>query len=347
MELKLNLDEAGLKVKVRVDCLDDLWYLKQTISCGSHVSSWGYRKPDQREELIRPETSGRKRMYLTITVTSTEFHPFTDNLRIKGEIVEGPTDVKGHHTFTVEPGSTIELLSDEISVDDMGLLKEAEERSAEPRFIGVSLDDEEATLFRSRDYGLEAVGTIRAESGGKKGGGGSWDGYYDEIVEALIPSAGEGTPIVIVGPGFFKEVLAKRIRSTIGEGAEVHVISASTGGITGVREALEGTDDLHDVIERSRLVMESRMLARFMGCIGRGEGATYGERQVEKALEMGAVETLLITESVFRTDKGKTLLGAAQATGADRMLISSSHDPGRMFEKMGGIGAILRFEIDG
>ena len=60
---------------------------------------------------------------------------------------------------------------------------------------------------------------------------------------------------------------------------------------------------------------------------------------------MGAVETLLITDEVFRDGPGRELMSAASQIGSKVMVISSVHDQGSMFQKMGGIGALLRFEL--
>ena len=345
----LKEEEDGTRLKVRVDSMSDLWYLYQILSRGSFVGGITWRKTESRTDMIRPDTSTRKKVYLEIEVEDVEFQPFTDNLRIKGRIVKAPQDISGYHTFNVDPGTVLDIRKDPMPDVDRDLLDEARRNSTRPSFRIISLDDEEATLIKMLDYGMEQVATIKVGGGGKRyGGGGRWSGYYDEIIRAYGPVADNDVPLVLIGPGFFKEALMKEFRKQLLEDApRMIAIPASAAGMAGVREVLSKGDELHDIISRSRVAQEASLLNRFMEMVGKGKGAAYGPGEVRSALDIGAVEVLIISDTVFRTDIGKELLSMAPLIGAKTMVISSLHDNGRMFDRMGGVGALLRYEVEG
>ncbi len=345
----LGEEENGTRLKVRVDSMNDLWYLYQILSPGTSVGGITWRKSESRTDMIRPDAPARKKVYLVVKVEDVEFQPFTDNLRIKGRIVEAPQDISGYHTFNVDPGTVIDIRKDPMLEGDRDLINEARRNSSKPSFVIISLDDEEATLIRMLDYGMEQVATIKAGGGGKRyGGGGKWSRYYDDIIKAYMPVANSEVPLVLIGPGFFKEALMAEFRKQMLEGApRMIAIPASSAGMAGVREVLVKGEELHDVVSRSRVAQEASLLNRFMEMVGKGKGAAYGLGEVRSALDLGAVEMLIISDTVFRTDAGKKLLSKAPLIGAKTMVVSSLHDGGKMFDRMGGVGALLRYELEG
>ena len=327
--------------------MDDLWYLYQLIRPGSIVGSHAYRKLETKEDKVRPDNQPRVKVYLKIEVSSAEFHPFTDDLRVGGEIISGPDDISGHHTFNLEPGKTIDLELPSITREERSFLKDSLSSTARSKAMAISLDDESAQIFRIRDYGVEQIASIRTTGGGKQyGGSGNWDNYYREIAETLSHNLSDGVPLILIGPGFFKESLSRTLRESLDiDPSSIHIISASSGGLRGLNEAFSKGDGLSTALKDLRYQKETSIVNRLMEAVGKGKGATYGDKEVSKALEMGAVETLLITETIFREEMGRALLSLCTQMGSKEMIISTSHEAGRMLDKIGGIAAILRYEI--
>jgi protein pelota len=339
-------DDKGI-YRIRVDSIDDLWYLHQAVAPGQLVGGHTFRKLEAKEDQVRADSQPRIKVYLRIDVEDCEFHPFTDILRVSGRIVDGPQDISGHHTFNVDKGTVLDITLPEPSQEIMGILEEAGKVAESAPAIAVSLDDETAELFRMRDYGLESIGRIRAKGGGKwTGQAGGWGPYYEEISELVKQNISEDTIVLISGPGFFKESLAKLLRQEIGlEGSRLHLMQSSSGGVTGLREALGKGGSANKVVEKLRFVQENELLEDLMSRIGKGKGAAYGIEEVSKALEMGAVEVLLVSERIFREGPGKELMKRSSVMGSRCMVISTSHEMGDMLDKMGGVGALLRFEL--
>ncbi|MGA1792810.1 MAG: mRNA surveillance protein pelota [Thermoplasmatota archaeon] len=343
----LERNDDRKQFKVRIDSLDDLWYLHQALSKGTIAGSYTYRKLEAKEDQIRADAQPRIRVYLRISVEGCEFHPFTDVLRVKGEVLEGPHEISGHHTFNVDVGTVLDLDLAEDDHEAVSMLEEAEKGELGTLALAVSIDDETADLFRLRDYGMERIGTVRAAGGGKWAGkGGGWEGYYRETADLVSQNIGEEHILIVAGPGFFKESLAKVLREDgVVDHSRIHVLHSSSGGAAGLREALTRGESLGSALKDLRFVRENELLEELMARIGRGKGAAYGSNEVRKALSMGAVEVLLISERLFREGTGRELMGAASETGARTMITSVSHELGEMLDRIGGAGALLRFEI--
>lgn len=298
--------------------------------------------------MIRPDSSVRKRIYLIVKVEDTQFHPFTDALRVKGLIIEAPPDISGYHTFNVDPGSTIDLNRADLSEADMDLLEGSGERSGSEQAVLISIDDSTCSIHRLRDYGLESQASLEISGGKRFGGSDKWGAFIDDIVKSLEPVYTPPTPLIIIGPSFFKEKLAKRLRESIKEpDIQIITLNASSGGLSGIREAFNNKNEISGVLKRSRNVMEVQIIEDLLSKIGKGKGAVYGENEVRRAIDFGAVETLLVSDRVFREGPGRELMDMCRSMNSRGMVVSSHHDQGRMFDRMGGIAAILRFEIGG
>ncbi len=80
--------------------------------------------------------------------------------------------------------------------------------------------------------------------------------------------------------------------------------------------------------------------------------AFYSYKHVQKALEMGAIDTLLITDSLFRSPSIQTrrkyiaLVDAVKAQGGTVLIFSSQHETGERLDGLSGIAALLKFGIE-
>lgn len=343
----LERDDEKSRFKIRVDSIDDLWYLHQAVPEGTLIGGQSFRKLEAKDDQVRADSQPRVKIYLRIKVEGCEFHPFSDMLRISGSIIEGPQDISGHHTFNVDPGTVLDLEYPQSSSEILHFLEEAEEGTGSLPALAVSMDDETAEVYRVRDYGLEGIGKIRAKSGGKwTGKNEGWGQYYIEICDLLEQNLHGETAVLLSGPGFFKESLAKLLRERTGiDGNRLQLLQSSSGGISGLREALGKGTSANKVLEGLRFVRENELVEELMARIGKGKGASYGIPEVMEALDKGAVEYLLISERVFREGPGKEMMAKASEMGSVSMVVSVVHDMGKMLDKLGGVGALLRFEI--
>jgi len=86
--------------------------------------------------------------------------------------------------------------------------------------------------------------------------------------------------------------------------------------------------------------------------VAKGDGlAAYGDKEVERAAQYGAIQNLLITDKKLRegTDEQRRwidqLIHDSEKTRAAFNVVSTEHPAGDQLQHLGGIAAILRFKV--
>ena len=154
----LSRDDREGAIKVRVENADDLWHLHNVIERDDLVRASTYRREEAAADKIRPERMEKVRVTLGIRVEATEFHDFTDRMRIAGTIVEGPQDLGRHHTLNVGVGDDL-TVAKEWRPMQLRRIEEAVAAAQQPQVTFVSIDDEEAFVAQLRQYGVREVAT--------------------------------------------------------------------------------------------------------------------------------------------------------------------------------------------
>ena len=99
-----------------------------------------------------------------------------------------------------------------------------------------------------------------------------------------------------------------------------------------------------DVLEKTSLIQEKKLLDRFFYYLAKDpDMIVYGYEDTKKALEMGAVDVLLISED-FDKEKLKELVNIAEQMGTRVEIISKKTPEGEQFANF-KVGGILRYKI--
>ncbi len=109
---------------------------------------------------------------------------------------------------------------------------------------------------------------------------------------------------------------------------------------------------VHDLVDKSQDVLaaeelsgEKKLVSRFFGYLVTKPGmVTYGEQHVLGAVKNGAVDILLLSESL-PDEKIDALEQEARRMGSDVAIISTETREGAQLKDFGGIAAILRYEV--
>jgi len=142
--------------------------------------------------------------------------------------------------------------------------------------------------------------------------------------------------IIIGGPGPTKETFMGYLSTKLKE----KVIGIKDIGYTGEYGLRELVNKSLDTLKENAIAEEKNVLFEFFLRISKGKKVAYGKKEVENALDIGAVEKMLIKE-----DGDESLEKKAEDLSIDVIYISSETSEGEQFNKMGGYGALLRFEI--
>ncbi len=111
---------------------------------------------------------------------------------------------------------------------------------------------------------------------------------------------------------------------------------------SGLKEIVEKS---RDILADQEIVYEKKILEKFFETLGeKPDLAFYKEKDVRRALQYGAVETLIISKK-FDKAAAKELSEMAENIGSKIESVSVETTEGEQFNNLSGIGALLRFKI--
>jgi len=337
-------------VKVVIEDQDDLWILFMVLRKGDIVYARTTRE-------VKPGEGGSSRripMTLGLRVEAVEFQEFTEKLRIRGVVVEGPEEfgIKGHyHTFTVGVGDQLTIIRDSWSKHSLDLLRKGVKRR---RVLLVTVDYDEACIAVLTEQGVRYVGEIQSNLPGKM-----YRVEHDRVIQEYIDNIASTMrsivgredldAVVVAGPGDFKNRVAEIARDATGK--PVYTDSTSTGGCSGVSELLRRdtvrrvTGDLSIVRAREVLEEFKRLLVKDPSMVA------YGLDDVYEAVSYGAVATLVVVHDMLHEaddeKRGRVYeaLEKAYEAGGEVVIVPGRSDVGVEIQGLGGVIAILRYRL--
>jgi protein pelota len=357
----LKILETNLKkgfVKVVPETIDDLWHLYNVINNNDEVYARTTREVKPDEKYARPGRGERVPVFLGVKVGTVSWDKLLGRLRISGTICEAPEIVPtgAHHAISIALNTPLTIVKKEWAKHHLERLERARRTSEKPLII-VSIDDEGYTIATTAQYGIEEKIQERVKLPGKLESEKRSDAIREYFRKALgclrqvwVTTA---DPIVIIGAGFVKNDFAKFLENEASDVARsvIDVKSVNNSGIAGVYEALR-SGVLLKTVKHLRIAEEAEMMEEILKRLGKGElTVTYGLEEVEKAAEFGAVEKLVLADSMLReSDDEKRLLieeimKAAERKGGEVVVVSTEHEAGAKLVSLGGIAAILRFPL--
>ena len=125
----------------------------------------------------------------------------------------------------------------------------------------------------------------------------------------------------------------------------------STGTVTGIYEALN-----RGIVERIaseiRLNREIHLMDEVMKHLGKDTGkVAYGWDDIVRAVQFGAVETLLVLDKVFREAQPdfrrelEKIMRDVEKQAGSLEIFSADHEAGKKLEGLGGLVGLLRFRL--
>lgn len=310
-------------------------------------------------------------MSLTIEVTKVEFDTDSLEVRISGPNREESEHVRmgAHHTITLEVGLQFRLQKncwDQIMLDRLEVAthpeREAEVMAVLMASTGIAhicLVTEYLTLTRAK---------IDVNIPKKRGGGSSHHHskavtkFYEAIYQALLRHA-DFTSIkcvLLASPGFVKDdfyqyMLAESVRREdrpfIENKHKFILCRASSGHRHALEEVFQDPTVMAQLAD-TKMAKEVDILNKFMRMMDTNpDQAQYGYLHVYMANEQGAVDSLLVTDELFRSSdiatrkQYVTLVEQVRENGGKVYIFSSLHVSGTQLQKVSGVAAILRFPM--
>lgn len=346
----LHKDVKKNTIKIKIENLDDLWYLSYILDKGDLVKGQTQRKVKVGAEQTKQV---KKTVFLKIKVNNIEFHKYSDILRISGTIVEGPEDIsKGsHHTINAEVNSIITIEKEQFLKYQLEKLKEAENAKV-PKILLCIMDREEAFFALLKTYGYELLSEVEGDVQKKKIEEKSKSVFYPEIIKLLegYDKRYKLDNIILASPAFFKEDLFKEIKNQDLR-KKIVLATCSSAKEDAITEVLK-RQEIQEVLKKDRITKEINLVEDLLKEISKNNLAVYSFKETKKTIEAGAVSILLITDKFIQkkrqADKFEEidkLMRLIEDLKGTIHIISSEHDGGKKLDGLGGIGGILRYKI--
>src|SRR3990167_2138349 len=302
--IKMKLMHTDFKkgeVKVKIENLDDLWYLNQIVEKTDLIKGKTLRKIKIGEETQRKQKVEKKAVFLLIEVEKVEFSKTSNVLRISGIVKQGPEDVPlgSHHTFNVEENTIIKIIKQKWLKFQVDRLKEASKETPSKILVCVH-DREEAYFALIKKYGYQLLSSIKGNVAKKDDLKKIEGTFYKEIKQQLeeYDRRYSLSKIIVASPAFWKEELMKEIRD---ENIKSRIILAtcSSVGENAINEVLK-RPETENALKQDRIAKEYHYVEELLAEIAKNNLASYGLKETKNAVEAGAVRILLVTDKFIQ-----------------------------------------------
>ncbi|KAF5452115.1 hypothetical protein F2P56_027148 [Juglans regia] len=361
-------DGPGSVKMVPVDS-DDLWFAYNLIATGDSVMAVTVRK------VLRQAASGgrdaeRVKLKLEIKVEEVADYDTSGSvLRIRGKNILENEHVKigAFHTLELELHRPFVLRKDVWDSVALDVLQQASDPAASADLAVVLMQEGLAHVFL---VGKSVTVTrSRIETSIPRKHGPSIAGYesalnkfFENVLQAFLKHV-DFTVVrcaVIASPGFTKdqfhrhlllEAERRQLRPIIENKSRIVLVHTTSGYKHSLREVLDAPNVM-SMIKDTKAAQEVRALKDFFNMLSNDPSrACYGPKHVEVAHERLAIQTLLLTDELFRNSntaarrKYVNLVNSVKDSGGTVHIFSSLHVSGEQLANITGIAAILRFPL--
>ncbi|KAL6977078.1 CDP-diacylglycerol--glycerol-3-phosphate 3-phosphatidyltransferase [Sarracenia purpurea var. burkii] len=355
-------------VKMVPEEADDLWLAYNLIARGDTVLAVTVRKV-LREAASGGRDAERVKLKLEIKVEAVDYDKEGSILRIRGKNILENEHVKigAFHTLEIElhrPFVLRKEVWDSLALDE---LHQASDPSASADLAVVLMQEGLAHIFL---VGKSVTMTrSRIETSIPRKHGSAIAGYdkalnkfFENVLQAFLKHVDFNVVrcSVIASPGFTKdqfhrhlllEAERRQLRHIIENKSRIILVHTTSGYKYCLREVLDAPNVMN-MIKDTKAAQEVRALKEFFTMLSNDPArACYGPKHVEVAYERMAVQTLLITDELFRNSdvvtrqKYVNLVNSVKNSGGTALIFSSMHVSGEQLAQLTGIAAILRFPL--
>jgi protein pelota len=361
---------------------EDMWHAYNLIQPTDHIRAKAIRRIS-KEMGGGAVTSQRIALDLTIAVTSTDFDLASNELHVAGRIVSENEHVKmgSHHTLDLELNRkfTLEKVDGWDSVA-VGMLTEACNTGSRAEMWAVVMGEgianiclitEHQTVLRNRvEVSVPRKGKGHMEQHNK-----GLEKFHNTLLSTLQRDM-EGAkrdaqtektvPLLLASAGFYAQAFLQFIKeSAVRSGNKF--LQALVPSIVVAHSAGEHVHNLAEVLASpactaklsdAKFTRETALMDSFMKHMRLEDGrAAYGPREIERAVESGAVGrgggVLLISNTLFRSHnlaerkRWVALVDRVKdVEGGEVRVLSSLHESGKRLEALGSIAAILTYPLE-
>lgn len=344
--MRARINHLDKIVQANPETYEDLWTLSRLITEKSIVSSKSNRK-------YKPQGSNKEErisVYTSLEAEKIELHKHSNTLRVTGKILdirpEFIAPLNSYHTIEINTGDEVKIQKDWKGYE-YDILKEAIENSNRPIVNIILIDDEVATFASLKQYGID-FGVEVFNNGKKVDKNKDMLPFFTEIMGVIETQVPQDSIILLGGPGFVKENLLKHLqKEKHSVYKRVKLVNASNAEKSGVYELVK-SEDIKSVLENEKVHSIMGDMEKFLKCASTtGKLCSYGIKNIRLAIDNSAVETLIVVDSLIRTEPEiENLIKKVKAQGGKVSFVPEETSLAEQVKSFGGIIALLRFSIN-
>lgn len=364
-----DIDKGGQGVVTLIpDEPEDMWHAYNLISEGDSVRSSTIRKV-QSESSTGSSTSARIRTVLTITVENIDYDTQACMLRLKGRNIEENQYVKmgAYHTIDLELNRKFTLRKQEWDSVSLERIDTACDPAKSADVAAVVMQEGLAyiclitssmTLVRAKID----VNIPRKRKGFAQQHEKGLTKFYEQVMTAILRHVDfDIVKCVLIGsPGFVRDQFFEYMfqmavktdnKLLLENKSKFMLVHTSSGFKHSLKEVLQDPSVVNKISD-TKAAGEVKVLENFYTTLQcEPAKAFYGKKHIEKANEAQAIETLLISDKLFRCEDVKLrkeyvyIVDTVKESGGDVKIFSSMHVSGEQLDQLTGIAAILRFPM--
>ncbi len=336
------LERNGNNFELKIESNEDLWVLSEFVVPGDTIFSTTKRKIKIGSEKTKQVT---KIIFVELLVKKINF---TSNiLRISGEIQNETefTAIGQFQTLNFE-------VNDKIKIKKKGLLSfekkllENSINSRNTKNLIILLDKTElivveftnnnySVLFHEKGLGNKKYHQTSINENEEK---------YKLVKEILER---DYSNFILAGSGIYKIKFKDFLSSKLNK--KILTFQFSDVNLNNIQKLIKEITS-SGIVEENQLSKEKELIDLLLKNISLGSKYSYGLENVSNSINLGAVETLLITKKLIEKfkDEGNyvelnNLMKETEIKGGSVIIVDSKHETGRILDGIGSIAAILRY----
>jgi len=363
----LEKDGAGVLALIPEES-EDMWHAFNLIQEGDAVRASTVRKVTN-ESATGSRTSDKVRTTLTVQVENIDFDTQGCMLRLKGRNVEENPHVKmgAYHTIDLELHKKFTLqkpLWDSVHLERIELATDPG-RSADVAALIMAEGTALVCLVTSCMTVTRAkveVSIPRKRRGDVSQHEKGLNKFYDQCIQAIIRHVNFDVvkAVIIASPGFvrqkffdymYQQAVKTDNKLLFEHKSKFLLVHSSSGFKHSLKEVLQDPA-VQAKLADTKASEEVKALESFYKMLKHEpDRAFYGPKHVSLAVGSDAVETLLISDKLFRANnvaerrKYVSMVDSVRDMGGDVKIFSSLHVSGEQLDQLSGVCALLRFPM--
>lgn len=354
-------------VQMKTEEAEDMWHAYNLIMAGDRVRTTTVRKV-MNESSTGSMTSKRVRLSLTIAVERVDFDSSSCLLRLSGRnSAENPhVKIGAYHTLDLELNQVFSIEKDVWDTIHLERIETSSDPAKKAEVAAVVMTGGLAHVCLVTSHMTITRARIEMNIPRKRAGSSdhrkAMNRFYEAVYQAILRHVNfQQIKCLLLGsPGFVKddfveylnlEAVRRDERVLIENRSKVILVHASSGYKRAVEDILS-QPAIQARLADTKAAEEIRALKIFFDMLKKDpERAYYGYNHVYRANEEMAIDSLLVTDGLFRSSELKTrkkyveLVEAARDRGAKVFIFSSMHVTGQQLGQLTGIAAVLRFPL--